>query len=68
MERGGLKESSRAPPRSETAHPDTQRNLILRLHCIQPNDLSPEIPEELLVVNGEECFANVAVSVFMCAH
>lgn len=45
-----MEESSGAPQRSETAHSDTQRNLILLLLCIQPNDLLSEIPEDLLDV------------------
>lgn len=38
--------------RSETRRLDTQRNLILPLHCTQPSDLSSEIPEELLMCVG----------------
>lgn len=45
-EEGVVKESGGAPQRSETAHSDTHRNLILPLDCIQPDDLSPEIPEK----------------------
>lgn len=54
-----------APRRSETAHSDTQRNLISPLHCIQPDDLSSDILETLLVCHMEECIANLAMSVFI---
>lgn len=58
-----MKESSGAPQRSETAHSDTQRNLVLPLHCIHPNDLLPEI-HELLVL--EEC--NAKAPLCICVH